>query len=297
MSFLHEPDAAGHDDRSGFSTWNCDGLRVPVLLSIPHAGRDYPQPLLDHLRIDPAHLVRLEDRYADRLAGPAITAGFPAIIARRARAWIDLNRDEGDLDPEMVQDWSPSARHSGSVKMRGGLGLIPRRLASHGDIWRRPFTKADIDTRITSFHRPYHQRIDAILAAMRVRYGVAILIDLHSMPPLPPSAIPPPQFVIGDRFGQCAAAIYAELLSRRLRDLEHRVALNNPYPGDYVLRRHGNPGGGIHAIQIEVDRQLYLDRFLYEPGPGLRQTADLVAELLAMLAEQEMRSPMPVAAE
>ncbi|MGL5838365.1 MAG: N-formylglutamate amidohydrolase [Sphingorhabdus sp.] len=284
-------------DETGFSTWNCDALQFPVLLSVPHAGRDYPGAILSALRIDPTYLIRLEDRYADRLAQPAIKAGFPAIIARRARAWIDLNRDESDLDPEMVEGWSLPKGHQGSAKMRGGLGLVPKRLSSFGEIWRRPFAKADIDERLSKYHRPYHCCIERILNAMHARFGVAILIDLHSMPPLPASTVRQPQIVIGDRFGQCAAPIYSELLSGRLRDLCYVTALNNPYPGDFILRRHGRPGRNIHALQLEVDRRLYLDGLLQNPGSGLSKTAAMVAELLLLLAEELGRASPPLAAE
>ncbi len=271
--------------------------QFPILLSVPHAGRLYPAALFDDLRIDPAHLLRLEDRYADRLARSAIDAGFPAIIAEYARVWIDLNRDETDLDPDMIHDWSGPRPPNGSMKMRGGLGLVPRRLAMAGEIWRRPFARAEIDARISTCHRPYHARIERILASMRQRFGVAILIDLHSMPSLPASAASQSRIVIGDRFGQTAAPFYADLLTSRLRELDIPVALNNPYPGDYVLRRHGNPRKNIHALQIEIDRALYLDELQREPGPGLANTAAIIAQLLALLCEQLTGNAMPLAAE
>jgi N-formylglutamate amidohydrolase len=277
--------------------WNCDQLQFPVLLSVPHAGRTYPSSLFDDLRIDPAHLLRLEDRYADRLARPAIDAGFCAIIAEYARLWIDLNRDEADLDPAMVHDWAGPSDQRGSMKMRGGLGLVPRRLAAAGEIWRRTFSKAEIDARIMNYHRPYHAQIEGILASMRQRFGIAILIDLHTMPSLPKTGGQQSKMVIGDRFGQCAAPIYAELLTGRLRELDFPVALNNPYPGDYVLRRHGNPGKNVHALQIEVDRALYLDELQREPGPDLGRTASIIAELLVLLCEQLGSGTLPLAAE
>jgi N-formylglutamate amidohydrolase len=291
------PHCSNYDGSSGYTMWNCDQPQFPILLSVPHAGRVYPAALFDDLRINPAHLLRLEDRYADRLARPAIDAGFPAIIAECARVWIDLNRDEADLDPDMVHDWAGPRPQQGSPKMRGGLGLVPRRLANAGEIWRRPFAKAEIDARIMNYHRPYHAQIERILALMRERFGVAMLVDLHSMPSLPIAAAQQSKIVIGDRFGQCAAPIYAELLTGRLRELGVPVALNNPYPGDYVLRRHGDPRRNIHALQIEVDRALYLDELQHEPAPNLAKTAAIVAELLVLLCEQLNGSALPLAAE
>lgn len=295
---LDAPEESGADGRLGYAAWNCAQPQFPVLISVPHAGRDYPAELMANLRVDAAHLVKLEDRYADRLATPAAAAGFALIVAQKARAWIDLNRDEHDLDPEMVNDWSASRGHQGSHKMRGGLGLLPRRLASVGELWRNPVGKSDVDARVAGFHRPYHDRISSILTAMRARFGLAILVDLHSMPPLPPSNIASqPDIVVGDRFGQSAAPVYAELISARLRDLGLATALNNPYPGDYVLRRHGQPRRGIHAVQLEIGRQLYLDGNLREPTPELARISGIVAELVFLLADQAIGPSLPMAAE
>jgi N-formylglutamate amidohydrolase len=284
-------------DGAGFATANCESPALPLLLSIPHAGRDYPADIFDNLRIRADDLVRLEDRYADRLAAPAIAAGIPAICAHRARAWIDLNRAEDDLDPAMVLGNASPYRQNPSAKMRGGLGLVPRRLAHAGEIWKRPIASEAIEARLDSFHRPYHRTISGILGAMRARFGIAILVDLHSMPPLSNSGQGPPKIVIGDRFGQSAASIHTEMLIGRLRERGVHAGLNHPYPGDHMLRQHGDLRRNIHAIQIEVDRSLYLDSELREPTSGLAPTAALISELLFLLADNAMGLDMPMAAE
>jgi N-formylglutamate amidohydrolase len=281
----------------GFSTANCESPGFPLLLSIPHAGRDYPAEIFDNLRIAAAELVRLEDRYADRLAAPAIAAGIPAIIAHRARAWIDLNRAEDELDPAMVIGSGKPYQPSNSAKMRGGLGLIPRRLASVGDIWKHPLDAALVEARLVGFHRPYHAKIGQVLAAMRARFGIAILVDLHSMPPLAGMGLAAPNIVIGDRFGQTAGAIHTEMLIGRLRDRGVLAGLNHPYPGDHILRRHGDVRRNVHAIQIEVDRSLYLDSEMREPGANLPQIAALISELLFLLADNAMGFDLQLAAE
>jgi N-formylglutamate amidohydrolase len=297
MARTIETGTATHAENAGFQLLNAAQPAFPVLISIPHAGRDYPPELIDNLRVSPSELMRLEDRYADRLIGPALAAGMTAIVAHRARAWIDLNRAEDDLDPEMVSPRIDGFKSSNSMKMRGGLGLIPRRLMHVGDLWKRPLSADEIELRLDLFHRPYHRTLEQTLGDIRERFGTALLVDIHSMPPLTATTTPAPRIVIGDRFGQCAPALYAEMLLSRLKSLNIPAALNHPYPGDYILRRHGNAQGSIHAIQIEVDRSLYLDSMQREPGAGLESMASLISELLFFLVDLVGGRAIPLAAE
>ena len=270
----------------GFAACNVAELAVPVLVSVPHAGRDYPEAIFGALRLPPSSLLRLEDRYADLLLRDLVAAGVPIIIAHRARAWIDLNRDERDIDVDMVAGIIRDNYPTPSAKQRGGLGLIPRRLAGEGDIWQRQLSIAEVEARITDYHRPYHAKVEDILSAMRNKFGVAILLDVHSMPPIRDRLIDPiPQFVVGDRFGQSAAARFSELLTAQIRTHGYGVALNHPYSGDYILRRHSAVGRNIHALQIEVDRSLYLDTALQEPNNEIAKISGLVADLVATLVD------------
>lgn len=271
---------------------------MPVLLSVPHGGRDYPDSVFSALRLPRTALLRLEDRYADLLTRKVAALGFPVIVAHRARAWIDLNRDERDLDVEMVRGANRAHYPAPGAKQRGGLGLIPRRLSGDGDLWKWPFDLDDVEQRITGFHRPYHAAVAEILEQMRRTFGVAILLDLHSMPPIRQTNIlPAPQFVVGDRFGKSASSQYAELLTERLRGRGHAVSLNHPYSGEYILKRHANPGANVHALQLEVDRSLYLDSALREPSAGLAATALLILDLVDALADEALGRTTLVAAE
>lgn len=272
-----------------FSLYNAERPASPLMLSVPHAGRDYPGPLLDALRVPAGTLLRLEDRYADRLVQPAIAAGQAAIVAHRARAWADLNRAEADFDRTMFSGAGiPSA--TPGAKTRGGLGLIPRRLHGVGELWRTSFDADDYRERIQGFHRPYHQAIRSTLASIHATYGTAILLDVHSMPPLGQSAgqqFSPdtaPQFVVGDRFGRTAGSRYTDSTVTFLRDMGYRVALNAPYPGDYLLETHGRPAANIHALQLEIDRSLYLDAAWQEPTEQMDSIARLVLSLVQLLA-------------
>jgi N-formylglutamate amidohydrolase len=286
-----------HSSEAGFATFGTDVPKVPVLLSVPHAGRDYPDCVFSALRLPRASLLRLEDRYADLLARKVTALGYPVIIAHRARAWIDLNRDEKDLDVEMVSGADRKGYPAPGAKQRGGLGLIPRRLSGDGDLWREQFALEDVERRISDFHRPYHARVSDILADMRASFGIAILLDLHSMPPIRQPAPVAPQFVVGDHFGKSAASRFVELLIEQVRAQGYMAALNHPYSGEHILARHGRPNANIHAVQLEVDRSLYLDSHLREPGAGIDRITSFIANLVDMLADEALGSATLIAAE
>jgi N-formylglutamate amidohydrolase len=286
-----------HSSEAGFATFGVETPKVPVLLSVPHAGRHYPDCVFQALRLPRASLLRLEDRYADLLARKVTVLGYPVIVAHQARAWIDLNRDESDLDVEMVRGANRASYPAPGAKQRGGLGLIPRRLSGDGDLWRQQFALEDVERRIADFHRPYHARVSAILADMRTRFGTAVLLDLHSMPPIRQPSIVPPQFVVGDRFGKSAASRFAELLIEQIKVRGYAASLNHPYSGEHILARHGRPNANIHAVQLEVDRSLYLDSHLREPGPGLDRITSFIANLVDVVADEAMGSATLIAAE
>ncbi|WAC24206.1 N-formylglutamate amidohydrolase [Blastomonas sp. SL216] len=277
-----------------FSLEGVDAARVPVLVAVPHAGRDYPDAILQNARVVPEVLERLEDRHADMLLPERTSSGCATLVAHTARAWIDLNRAPSEVDPQMVTDAPRTAFAQPSAKVRGGLGLVPRRLADHGELWRRPFAQADIQGRIAQLHDPYHRALGQALAALKSRFGCALLIDLHSMPPLrPEGSNRPPQIVLGDRFGRSASGPVCDLALRVLKSSGFEVALNHPYAGGYVLDRHGRPARGIHALQVEVDRSLYLASDLKTPGEGLGQIRHALASLVRTLADDLLRLDGP----
>ncbi len=271
-------------DDSSFLAKHTDRPDWPVLISVPHAGRTYPTELLDNLRIPPAQLIRLEDRYSDRLAVAAQEAGFPSIVATRPRAWIDLNRSVYEIDPAMIADLPPRVSIQPSRKVRGGLGLVPRRLSGAGNLWRGKWKHDDIVSRIETDHQPYHRQISDTLGRIRDMHGGAILLDIHSMPPLYCEQNRSVDFVVGDRFGRSAGSRYSELAKSYLAGKGFRTELNHPYSGGYILDQHGQPHMNVHAIQIEVNRKLYLDQRLESPVPAAGEIADLIAGLARMLA-------------
>ncbi len=271
----------------------------PVILSVPHAGRSYPDDVLAAARVRPAVLRRLEDRWVDLLACPLIARGYSVLIARAPRAMIDLNRHEREIDPGMIADIPREAVLQSSAKLRGGLGLFPRRMPGASDLWQRPMPWTEARHRIEQLHRPYHAAVARLMTAARQAHGHAILIDLHSMPPLPPPAAgqAPPGIVLGDRFGRSASTRLIGLAADVVASHGIGVAQNHPYAGDHLIERHGRPEKGLHAIQVEIDRLLYLDAALDRPGPGVARMQAIVTDLVEALAVELPRTDYALAAE
>ena len=265
----------------------------PVVLSVPHAGREYPLALKAALRVPLAALLPLEDRLVDAVARAART-NQTTIVQTRARAWIDLNRGEDERDPLLDEGAASVAPAQQSAKLRSGLGLVPRRVSGAGDLWARRFTDADVTARIAQDHRPYHAAISSALEAAKAQFGVAVLLDLHSMPPLGPGGT---RIVLGDRFGHAAAARFVTRVETECTARGCSTAINAPYAGGHILERHARPAANIHAVQLELDRTRYLDRKLHAPGAGFARVVDLLRAILAALADEALSPPLAQAAE
>lgn len=279
---------------------------LPVVIAAPHGGRAYPEAVVEGMRDAERAMLRLEDRYVDRLATSlAEETGANLIVAHAPRAMLDLNRAPDDMDWEMVVGGGPKGHRKSLAnrRSRSGLGLVPRRLPNTGEIWKQRLTRAELDKRIGSIHQPYHQQLGKMLDEVRDRWGAALLIDLHSMPPLkrrfPDERAP--EFVLGDRFGaSCDGILTARALDYFGRN-ERGVAHNRPYAGGYVLDRHALQLRGIHALQLEVCRTAYLDAQFSEPSvrmPALvRLLSGLVRDLAACTATLGRDKGFALAAE
>jgi len=261
---------------------------VPVLIAVPHGGRAYPGQVLERMRHPGYAALRLEDRYADRLGEAVARAtGAALLVAQAPRAMIDLNRAAEDVDWDMFA--GRGTRSLGSYapgfRARSGLGLIPRRLPGLGELWKRRHEEADLAARIEQIHSPYHECLSATLLRLRERWGAALLIDLHSMPPLGwRSGQAPPEFVLGDRFGAACHGMLMASCFAFMAEARRLAAHNRPYAGGYVLERHADPAGGIHALQLEIDRTSYLDARMAEPGEGFEPMVQLLSALVRRLA-------------
>lgn len=279
---------------------------IPVVISAPHGGRAYPEAFLQTMR-DPAYsAIRLEDRYVDQIATEiARQTGAGLLIAHAPRAMIDLNRASDDVDWEMIRGGRPAEerRTLTNRRSRTGLGLVPRRLPRLGEIWKEQISREQLAARIGGIHRPYHQALALALETVRDRWGAALLIDLHSMPPLKAKheGDRPAEIVIGDRFGASSDGLLIASAFAYLARQKRPTAHNRPYAGGYVLDRHAAPARGIHAIQVELCRTTYLDRRMEEPSARIaamvRLIAGLVRELGGATAGLGRAGAMPIAAE
>lgn len=261
---------------------------VPVLIAVPHAGRSYPGSLIERMRQPGQAVLKLEDRYVDRLGEQVARAtGAALLVASAPRAMIDLNRATDDVDWDMFLHGKPDGigSHAPGARVRSGLGLIPRRLPGLGELWKRRHDQDDLAARIEHIHTPYHACLGQVLAGLRDRWGAALLIDLHSMPPLGfQGAQGVPEFVLGDRFGAtCHGALIGSAFGYFAQARRNAVH-NQPYAGGYVLERHAAPADGIHAFQLEIDRSSYLDPQQVEPGQGFTAMVDLLEGLVRRLA-------------
>jgi N-formylglutamate amidohydrolase len=268
-------------------------------VSVPHAGRIYPRGILAEARVDRSDLERLEDSWCDLIAGGAADAGATVVEALWARAVADLNRGEGQMAPgEVAMPLRPQFSAPGR-KERAGLGVVPTRLADCGPLWKRPIDAAALHWRLESFHRPYHAALADELLAARDRFGHAILIDLHSMPPIPTGQ---PghgaRIVVGDHFGATASPWLVELVMASAGRFDAAVSRNQPYAGGHIVRTHGRPAQAIHAVQIEIDRSLYVTPERLPDAERLtalaRWFSDLVVEVGQARPEAEI---FPEAAE
>ncbi len=265
---------------------------IPILVAVPHAGRDYPRSLIDRMRFPAQAAPRLEDRYVDLIARRVAQAtGAALLIASAPRAMIDLNRSPDDVDWDMVsgpREMHVRTRLAAGRRSRSGLGLVPRRLPEMGELWRQRLSPADLAERIDQVHAPYHLALSQVLDGLRDKWGGALLLDLHSMPPLGPKlgADAAVDFVIGDRFGASCESHLAGSGLDFLETLGERVSHNRPYAGGYVLDRHGAPARGLSAMQLEICRSTYLDPSMREPGDGVERVAEIVTGLVRHLADE-----------
>ena len=273
-----------------FSLSVLDPAPLPILIAVPHGGRVYPEALVASMRNPAAASLRLEDRFTD-LVGETVAraTGAALLVAHAPRAMIDLNRAPDDVDWDMVAGGAPEPRRLAlGRRARSGLGLVPRRLPGLGEVWRRRMTPDDLADRLAQVHVPYHAALASGLETLRDQWGTALLIDLHSMPPLGPKrgADAAPDFVIGDRFGASCDPSLSATAFDHFTQAGSRVVQNRPYAGGYVLDRHAAPARGVHALQIEICRTCYLDERMQELGPGLAYIARILAGLVKRLAEE-----------
>lgn len=243
---------------------------APFVFNSPHSGRTYPQGFLDQSRLDRLTIRRSEDAYVDELFAGATSLGAPLMAANFPRAWLDVNREPWELDPRMFNEPVPSFANTRSARVAGGLGTVPRLVGEGLDIYRARLPLSEALSRIERAYKPYHERLQKLLAHTHGRFGYAVLVDCHSMPAniRVSENETRPDFIIGDRFGTSASRALSEQAIRLLNAMGYSVSHNKPYAGGFITEHYGRPDRGLHAIQIEVNRGLYMNETTYEKAPG-----------------------------
>ncbi|MFL6842531.1 MAG: N-formylglutamate amidohydrolase, partial [Sphingomicrobium sp.] len=226
-----------------------------------------------------------------RLAWRALARGVGAVIAMAPRAAVDCNRAEDEIDPAVIEG---GRRERLTARARGGLGIVPGRTPQHGFLWRRPITGPQLQQRLDQAHRPYHRAIAEQLGLLVDRFGCAIPLDCHSMPP-PLPGIPP--IVFGDCRGRTADPWLSLEAVRIAGECGFAACLNDPFAGGHVIDRHADPARNVHALQIEIDRSTYLDLPRSAAGPGFDRVASLIDTLAVRLGEALLGRQFATAAE
>lgn len=257
----------------------------PAVFSSPHSGRWYPPDLVQRSRLGSLALRASEDAFVDQLFDTAPLHGAPLIRATVPRAYVDLNRSPDELDPAVID----GVRLTGlNPRIAAGLGVIPRVVAEGAPIYAGKISRADAAARLAGYHTPYHEAVTALMRRTRHEKGLAVLYDCHSMPRDALRSVPRvrgrrPEIVLGDRFGASAAPWVMAEAQAAFEAAGFAVVRNAPFAGGYITQRYGRPSMGWHAIQIEIDRGLYLDERRVEPLPALAALRDTLGDVVARL--------------
>jgi len=277
------------------------GQRVPFLFNSPHSGRHYPARFLAMARLDRNAIRRSEDCYVEELFGGAVALGAPMLAANFPRSYLDVNREPWELDPRMFAEPVPSFCNIRSARVAGGLGTVPKLVGEGLDIYPGRLPLAEAVGRIEAVYKPYHETLKRLLTRTHARFGYAVLIDCHSMPAsirVGDNGVRP-DFIIGDRFGISATTALTETAIGLLTGMGYAVAHNKPYAGGFITEHYGRPARHLHALQIEVNRGLYMNERTFQKSAGFDALADdltrFSAELMSMPEHNFV--DLPLAAE
>ncbi|MEE9315002.1 MAG: N-formylglutamate amidohydrolase [Rhizobiaceae bacterium] len=261
-----------HADHPPFRVYTPAEQRVPYIFNSPHSGRNYPTSLQNTSCLTDHQLRSSEDVLVDQLFASVVEIGAPLLTADFPRAWLDVNREPYELDPKLFQERLPAHANIRSLRVAGGLGTIPRLVAENMPIYASPPSLEQAMDRIETVYRPYHQTLRSLMAQSVARFDYAVLVDCHSMPSasVKGESHNYPDIIIGDRYGtSCNGEISRELM-RRFSDLGYQVARNKPYAGGFITEHYGRPLKGLHAVQIEINRSIYIDEISLQPTAGFQ---------------------------
>ncbi len=269
---------------------------VPLVFSSPHSGSRYSGRFLKMTQLDPLTLRRSEDAFVDQLFMPCLSLGAPMLRAHFPRAWLDVNREPYELDPVMFSGHLPPFANTRSLRVAGGLGTVPRIVADRREIYAAPLPVSEALERIETLWKPWHQALRGLIEQGQSQFGTIILIDCHSMPSVFSAETgenggPRADIVIGDRFGTSCAPWIAQNAEQSLRQAGYKVQRNKPYAGGYITEHYGQPARQCHALQIEINRALYMNEATFEKTSGFDELAhDLKTCAQSLMAEYAHRN-------
>ena len=275
-----------------------DVRTTSVVFASPHSGQEYPRSFIRRSVLDERRLRSSEDAFVDQLFSAAPMEGAPLLTAVAPRAWIDVNRSLDELDPALIEGVRKVAHNP---RVASGLGVVPRVVANGRAIYRGKLTRKEVEQRIETAWRPWHDAISTLMDDSLALFGEAILIDCHSMPHEAIETISHPQgarpeIVLGDRFGAAAGSDIVDRIEAAFAGVGLRVARNAPFAGAYVTQHYGRPADNRHAVQIEIDRSLYMNEQAIRPNSNFLAFKSLIDRVVADVAGIG-RSDMPLAAE
>jgi N-formylglutamate deformylase len=257
---------------------------APVVFASPHSGRDYPAHFVSQARLNMAGLRRSEDSFVDELFQAAPDFGAPLVCASFPRAFCDVNREAWELDPAMFDGPLPDWVNTTSPRVGAGLGTIARIVASGEPIYRGKLAFTEAQSRVEHYWQPFHDMLHEQIAQTRARFGQCLLVDCHSMPGLSQSQRERADVVLGDAHGTACAPRVIRLMEQALMGMGFRVRRNDPYAGGYITRHYGRPREGVHAVQVELCRSLYMDEKRIERLAGFSAVQTALTRLIAQLA-------------
>jgi N-formylglutamate deformylase len=275
--------------------------RGPVLFNSPHSGSVYPREFLSTARLDVSTLRRSEDSFVDELIHGVVRRGYPLMRAHFPRCYVDVNREPYELDPRMFEGRLPSFANTRSMRVAGGLGTVARVVGDAQEIYGQRIPVDDALRRIEGLYKPYHRALRRLFTRIHRDFGAAILVDCHSMPSTAGAKDERPRadVVLGDRYGTSCVPVVAEVIEATLAGFGYVVSRNKPYAGGFITEHYGNPAVGLHAIQLEINRALYMDERRFERSAAFQKLAsdlEALADQVAQIPIQELR-PYRAAAE
>ncbi|MEM7068568.1 MAG: N-formylglutamate amidohydrolase [Pseudomonadota bacterium] len=275
---------------------------VPVIVNSPHSGRYYPKAFLQASRLSGHSIRKSEDYVVDELVESAVKHGMPVLHAVYPRAYLDVNREPFELDPAMFDGKLPDHVNSHSIRVSSGLGTIARIVSEGENIYSGRLPAAEALGRISQIYRPYHEKLQNLLARTHVEFGCAILLDMHSMPSsgMTNEREARADIVLGDRFGNSCHAKIINHARNAFRDMGFRVEVNKPYAGGFITQHYGRPLNGLHALQIEINRSLYMNEVKIVKNRGFSKMTDALDQFFCQITELDLmglEGTQPLAAE